>query len=244
MVRPGPAAALASGNVTNARVISVNAGRGKDADWAGRMGRTAIDKRPVAGQVAVGRLGLGRDEQVDKPAHGGPEQALYAYAREDLDWWVEQLGRELTNGLFGENITTGGVDVTGALIGEVWRLGTATVQVTAPRIPCVVFAGWMDEPRWVKRFADARRPGAYLRVLREGVAAAGDPVEVVSRPGERVTIAESMTAYYGDAELMSRLLRVEGWGLAWDEIAAGVLARALSARGSDPPGTPRWPAAL
>jgi MOSC domain-containing protein YiiM len=228
MVRPGPAAALASGSVTNARVISVNAGRGKDADWAGKLGRTAIDKRPVAGQIEVGRLGLAGDEQVDKPAHGGPEQAVYAYAREDLDWWVEQLGREVTSGMFGENITTAGVDVTGALIGEVWQLGTATVQVTGPRIPCAVFAGWMDEPSWVKRFAGARRPGAYLRVLREGAVAAGDPVEVLSRPGERVTIAESMSAYYGDAALMSRLLRVEGRGLAWDEIAPGVLGRAAA----------------
>jgi MOSC domain-containing protein YiiM len=207
-------------------VISVNVGLGKDADWAGKLGRTAIDKRPVPGRVEVGRLGLGGDEQVDKPAHGGPEQALYAYAREDLDWWVEQLGREVTNGMFGENVTTGGMDVTGALIGEIWQLGTATVQVTAPRIPCVVFAGWMDEQHWVKRFADARRPGAYLRVLREGAVAAGDPIEVLSRPDERVTIAESMTAYYGDAGLMSRLLRVEGRGLAWDEIAPGVLEQA------------------
>src|SRR5690349_21603529 len=237
MVRSGLAAALASGNVTSARVISVNAGHGKDADWAGTLGRTAIDKRPVAGQVAVGRLGIGGDEQVDKPAHGGPEQAVYAYAREDLDWWVEQLGREVTSGTFGENITTAGVDVTGALIGEVWRLGTATVQVTGPRIPCVVFAGWMDEPSWVMRFAGARRPGAYLRVLREGAVAAGDPVEVLSRPGEQVTIAESMSAYYGNAALMSRLLRVEGRGESWDEIAPGVLDRALSARGGDPPGT-------
>jgi MOSC domain-containing protein YiiM len=214
--------------VTNARVISVNAGHGKDADWAGKLGRTAIDKRPVPGPVGVGRLGLACDEQVDKPAHGGTEQAVYAYAREDLDWWVERLGRELANGMFGENITTVGVDVTGALIGEVWQLGTATVQVTSPRIPCVVFAGWIDESNWVKRFADARRPGAYLRVLRDGVVAAGDPVEVLSRPGERVTIAESMTAYYGDAGLMRRLLRVEGHSLAWDEIAQGVLGRAAA----------------
>ena len=209
-------------------MVSVNTGRGKDADWAGKLRRTAIDKRPVGGRVEVSRLGLGGDEQVDKPAHGGPEQAVYAYAREDLDWWVEQLGRELTNGRFGENITTAGLDVTGALIGEIWRLGTATVQVTAPRIPCAVFAGWMDERHWVKRFAGARRPGAYLRVLRGGAVGAGDPVEVVSRPRERVTIAESMTAYYGDAELMSRLLRVEGRGLAWDEIAPGVLGQAAA----------------
>jgi MOSC domain-containing protein YiiM len=214
--------------VTSARVISVNTGRGKDADWAGKLRRTAIDKRPVAARATVGRLGLGGDEQVDKPAHGGPEQALYAYAREDLDWWVEQLGRELANGVFGENITTAGLDITGALIGEVWDLGTARVQVTAPRIPCAVFAGWMGERHWVKRFAGARRPGAYVRVLREGLIGAGDSVDVVSRPAERVTIAESMTAYYGDAALMRRLLRVEGRGQDWDDIAPGVLERAAA----------------
>ncbi len=214
--------------MTSARVISVNVARGKDADWAGKLGRTAIDKRPVAARVEVGRLGLGGDEQADKLAHGGPEQAVYAYAREDLDWWVEQLGREVASGMFGENITTAGVDVTGAMIGEIWQMGTATVQVTGPRIPCVVFAGWMGERHWVKRFADARRPGAYLRVLREGAVAAGDQVEVVSRPDERVTIAESMTAYYGDAGLMRRLLRVEGRGQDWDHIAPGVLQRAAT----------------
>jgi MOSC domain-containing protein YiiM len=209
-----------------ARVVSVNIGRGRDADWAGRLKRTAIDKRPVPGPVTVGRLGLDGDEQIDKPDHGGYEQALYAYAREDLDWWVERLGRELASGSFGENITTSGADVTGALIGEVWQLGSAVVQVTAPRIPCVVFAGWMDERQWVKRFADAGRPGAYLRVLTEGQVGPGAPVAVLSRPAERVTIAESMAAYYGDTDLMRRLLTVEGRGSKWDEIALSVLGRA------------------
>jgi MOSC domain-containing protein YiiM len=208
-----------------ARVISVNIGHGRDADWAGSLKRTAIDKRPVPGPADVGRLGLAGDEQVDKPDHGGYEQALYAYAREDLDWWVEQLGRELTGGSFGENITTGGLDVTGALIGEVWQLGSAVVQVTAPRIPCAVFAGWLGERQWVKRFADAGRPGAYLRVLTEGRVGPGDPVAVLSRPAERVTIAESMAAYYGDTELMQRLLSVEGRSSKWDEIALSVLGR-------------------
>jgi MOSC domain-containing protein YiiM len=214
--------------VTRAQVISVNVGRGRDAEWAGRLRRTAIDKRPVTGPVSVEKLGLAGDEQVDKPDHGGYEQALYAYAREDLDWWVERLGRELRDGMFGENITTGGVDVTGALIGEVWRLGTAVVQVTSPRIPCAVFAGWMGEPHWVRKFADAGRPGAYLRVLDEGTVRAGDPVEVLSRPGERVTIADAMAAYYGDAEIMRRLLRVAGRGAKWDEVAVGVLGRAAA----------------
>ncbi|HUZ35059.1 MAG TPA: MOSC domain-containing protein [Streptosporangiaceae bacterium] len=209
-----------------AQVVSVNTGQGRDAQWAGRLGRTAIDKRPVSGPVAVGKLGLAGDEQVDKPDHGGVEQALYVYAREDLDWWVEQLGRELASGAFGENITTSGMEVTGAPIGEVWRLGSAVVQVTSPRIPCAVFAGWIDEPHWVKRFADAGRPGAYLRVLEEGQVGAGDPVEVLSRPAERVTVADAMRGYYGDAGLMRRLLRVEGRSATWDEAALSVLGRA------------------
>ena len=216
--------------MTTARVISVNLGRARDAAWAGRLRRTAIDKRPVTGPVGVGGLGLAGDEQADTDNHGGREQALYAYAREDLDWWVERLSRELANGTFGENITTGGLDVTCALIGEIWRLGTAVVQVTAPRIPCGVFAGWMDEPRWIKRFAAARRPGAYLRVVREGTVRAGDRLEVVARPDERVTVAESMTAYYGDARLMRRLLQVRGRGAQWDEIAIGVLGRDAARR--------------
>ena len=207
-------------------MVSVNTGQGRDAQWAGRLGRTAIDKRPVSGPVAVGKLRLAGDEQVDKPDHGGVEQALYVYAREDLDWWVEQLGRELASGAFGENITTSGMEVTGAPIGEVWRLGSAVVQVTSPRIPCAVFAGWIDEPHWVKRFADAGRPGAYLRVLEEGQVGAGGPVEVLSRPAERVTVADAMRGYYGDAGLMRRLLRVEGRSATWDEAALSVLGRA------------------
>jgi MOSC domain-containing protein YiiM len=211
--------------MASARVVSVNIGAVNDAEWAGRIGRSAIDKRPAAGPVGIGWLGAAGDEQADKAVHGGYDQALYAYAREDLDWWVERLSRELPDGTFGENITTAGLDISGALIGETWRLGTALVQVTSPRVPCVVFAGWMGEKHWVKRFADAGRPGAYLRVLEEGAAGRGDPVEVVDRPAERVTVAESVRAFYGDADLMLRVLAVEGRGARWDEIAPSVLGR-------------------
>ena len=151
-----------------------------------------------------------------RTSHGGYEQAVYAYAREDLDWWVEQLGRELRDGLFGENITTAGLDVSGAAIGETWRLGTAVVQVTSPRIPCVTFASWLGEDHWVKRFAQAGRPGAYLRVLSEGEVGPGDDIEVLERPAVEVTVAESMRAYYGDTGLMRRLLQVDGLNSRWD----------------------------
>lgn len=207
-------------------MISVNTGHGRAADWAGRLRRTAIDKRPAAGPVALGRLGAAGDEQVDKDHHGGPYQAVYVYAREDLDWWVERLGRELANGTFGENVTTAGLDVSGALIGEVWRLGTAVVQIASVRIPCSTFAGWMGERQWVKRFAAAGRPGVYLRVLTDGVAGPGDAIEVMSRPPESVTVAEAMRAHYGDVPLLHRLLKAPGRDPGWDEIAASVFGRA------------------
>jgi MOSC domain-containing protein YiiM len=212
--------------MASARVIAVSTGPEADLVVGGKPARTAIDKRPAAGRIVVRALGLAGDEYADKENHGGHEQAVYAYAREDLDWWVERLGYELRNGLFGENITTSGLDITGALIGEIWRIGTAVVQVTSPRIPCITFQSWMDEPHWVKRFAAAGRPGAYLRVLTEGAVGAGDEAEVLDRPAERVTVAESMRAYYGDQDLIRRVLQVPGRGEKWDEIGQHVLGRA------------------
>ena len=166
--------------MANALVISVNTGRAQAVGWAGRTQRSAIDKRPAAGPLAIGPLGVQGDEQADTKDHGGVEQAVYAYAREDLDWWVEQLGLELPNGTFGENLTTAGLDVSGALLGEIWRAGTAVLQVRSVRIPCGVFAAWMGEQYaaqrgWVRRFAAAGRPGAYLKVLTDGHRRGGRP---------------------------------------------------------------------
>jgi MOSC domain-containing protein YiiM len=209
----------------SARVVSVNRGLKADLVIGGRPGRTAIDKRPVSGEVAVGKLGIAGDECADKRDHGGVDQALYAYGREDLDWWTERLARELPNGVFGENITTAGIDVSAALIGETWRLGTAVVQITTPRIPCVTFQSWLGEQHWVKRFAAAGRPGAYLRVLTEGVVETGAELTVLSRPDIAVTVAESMQAFYGDREIMLRLMDVEGRGYKWDEFSEAVLNR-------------------
>jgi len=210
----------------NARIISVNVGQIKDIEVAGHPNQTAIDKRRVPGRLFAGKLGLAGDQQADSKHHGGPEQALYVYAREDLDWWTEQTGREFGNGEFGENLTTAGFNVNAALIGEVWQLGgSLVVQVTAPRIPCQVFKTWTGERQWVKRFAAAGRPGAYLRVLTEGEVGAGDPVTVLRQPEVQVTVSESMRAYYGDADLMRVLLTVDGRGGDWDEIGAEVLGR-------------------
>jgi MOSC domain-containing protein YiiM len=187
------------------RLVSVNAGRAVTVPW-GSEKRSAIDKRPVVGPVRVLRLGLDGDEQADAKHHGGVDQAVYAVAREDLDRWGEHLGRALDPGTFGENLTTSGVDVTGAVIGERWRVGSVLLEVSCPRIPCSVFAGWMDERRWVKRFTAEGRPGAYLRVTEEGTLAAGDVVEVVHRPAHGLTIGETFRALTGDRALVPRLL--------------------------------------
>lgn len=218
--------------MAKARILSVNTGLGKDFP-GGRLGRSAIDKRKVTGRVFAGKLGLAGDEQADHDHHGGTEQAIYAYAREDLDWWTEQTMREHRHGEFGENLTTTGLEISGAFIGEIWQLGADVVaQVTSPRIPCAVFATWTGEQHWVKRFAAAGKPGAYLRVLTEGEIGIGDPIEVLSRPDVKVTVAESMQAYYGDPEIMAVLLTVPGRGGKWDEIGEHVLGRVGAGRRS------------
>lgn len=199
-----------------------------DATWAGKLKRTAIDKRPVTHRVEVRPGGLAGDERADQRHHGSPGQAVYAYAREDYDWWERELGRELRDGRFGENLTTSGLDVNGALLGERWRIGTALLEVSAPRVPCVVFRNWLDEPGWVRRFTEAARPGAYLRVVEPGELGAGDEVEVAFRPGASVTVAESFLAYHGDAELLRRVLALPGHDERWDAVAERVLGAAAS----------------
>ncbi|HEX6886493.1 MAG TPA: MOSC domain-containing protein [Candidatus Nanopelagicales bacterium] len=157
-------------------------------------GTTAIDKRPVAGPVPVGLTGLRGDDQRDRQYHGGEEYAIYLYADEDAGWWAEQLGRAIPPGLFGENLRTTGLDVSGLVVGERLRLGEGVLlEVTSPRNPCATFAHRMAEPQWVRRFTEARRPGAYARVLEQGSIEAGDPVEVVARPEHAVTVAELMS---------------------------------------------------
>ena len=153
-----------------------------------RPDRSGIDKRPATGRVAVHELGLDGDVQVNRKHHGGEGQALYAYGQEDADHWARELGRDLPPGRFGENLRVSGVDLTGALLGERWQVGTTLLEVTAPRIPCANFARFWDVPQLVRRFIARGAGGAYLRVLETGDVGAGDVVEVVSRPDHGVTV--------------------------------------------------------
>ncbi|MFL0359314.1 MOSC domain-containing protein [Curtobacterium flaccumfaciens] len=158
---------------------------------SGIIGVTAIDKRPVTGSVRVRPLGLRADVQANRKYHGGVDQAVYAYADEDAAYLADLLEREVPPGLFGENLRTSGIDVTGAVTGERWRIGdTLVLEVTVPRTPCGTFTRRMGIDKWVKRFADEGRPGAYFRVVKSGSVAAGDPIEVTYRPEHGVTIGE------------------------------------------------------
>ncbi|MBB6629323.1 MOSC domain-containing protein [Nocardioides sp. KIGAM211] len=195
-------------------VLSVNVGTPREADWAG-IGRTSIDKQPVAGAVHCGPLGLDGDQVSDTKHHGGVDQAVYVFAREDLDWWAGELGQEIRDGQFGENLTTSGLDVNEAEIGERWQVGEVLLEVASIRTPCNDFKNWMglsgyDNKAWVKRFALVGRPGPYLRVLGEGSIRAGDPIEVLHRPGHGVTVSTMFRALNTDRTLLPELLQVPG----------------------------------
>jgi MOSC domain-containing protein YiiM len=187
-------------------VISVNVADVRELEIGGEVVSTGIFKLPASRRVAVGVEGLTGDVQADRRVHGGPDQAVYAYAREDIDWWEAELGRALEHGAFGENLTLRGVDASNALVGERWRVGGALLEVTAPRLPCEKLAKRMGEPRFVKRFAKAGRPGAYLRVIETGDVGSGDAVELVSRPDHGVDVRLVSNAMLGDRSLVPRLL--------------------------------------
>jgi MOSC domain-containing protein YiiM len=196
------------------KLLSVNIGQPRLNPWK-EMKLTGIDKRPVAGPVRVtparakglGLVGLAGDRVYDVRNHGGPDQAVYAYAREDLRFWEAELGRPLGNGVFGENLTTEGIDVNGALIGERWRVGPDVIlEASCPRIPCGTFQGWLAQAGWIKRFTQAARPGSYFRVIESGEIRAGDQIEIVHRPEHDVTVEVCFRALTLQPELLPQLL--------------------------------------
>ncbi|WP_188940757.1 MOSC domain-containing protein [Nakamurella endophytica] len=191
-------------------VLSVNVGRVRTVGPV----RSGIDKRPVDGPVAVaapgprghGGSGLAGDDVWDLRHHGGDDQAVYVYAREDLDDWSADLGRPLASGSFGENLTTAGVDVSATVVGEQWQVGDdLLLEVSDPRIPCRTFADFLAERRWVRRFTERAAPGTYLRVLRPGPVRAGDPIRVVLRPDHGVTVRTAFRALTTAPQLLPLL---------------------------------------
>jgi MOSC domain-containing protein YiiM len=188
------------------RLISVNVGLPKVVDTGSRQVETAIWKYPVEGRVAVRGVNLAGDRQADLTVHGGPDKAVYAYAIEETRLWEGELDRELGAGAFGENLTTEGVDVSGAVLGERWRIGTTLLEVVQPRLPCFKLGLRMGDPGFLRTFARASRPGAYLKIIEEGELGAGDPIEVdlAGRPDHGVSVRLVADAMLVDHSLIPR----------------------------------------
>jgi MOSC domain-containing protein YiiM len=193
---------------TKPQVLSVNVGRPQEVGTGRRTVSTAIWKHPVDGPVAVRGVNLDGDDQADRTVHGGPDKAVYAYAVEEERWWTADLGRDLGPAPFGENLTTSGIDVSGALLGERWRIGTVLLEVVQPRLPCFKLGLRMGDPRFVRRFAQASRPGAYLRILEEGELEAGDAIAVdaAALPDHGVTVRMVSDAILLDRDLAPQVL--------------------------------------
>ncbi|MGD9961430.1 MOSC domain-containing protein [Nocardioides sp.] len=212
-------------------IRSVNVGRPQTREWAA-IGRTSIDKHAVTGPVQVAARGLEGDQVSDTVNHGGRDAAVYAFAREDLDHWAAELGQDIRDGQFGENLTTSGIDVNDAEIGERWLIGSTLLEISSVRTPCNDFKNWMgfsgyENRAWVKRFAALGRPGPYLRVVQEGTLAAGDELVVVHRPGHGVSVSTMFRALNTDRSLLPQLLKVDGLIAEAREMAeAYVAARA------------------
>ena len=187
--------------------VSVNLGEKRILQRKERVETTGIFKFPTANSVKVTKLGLEGDVIVSKKHHGGPDQAIYVYGLADYEWWSGELGKEISPGTFGENLTISELESAQFNVGDYIHTGDVTLQVSAPRIPCGTFAARMDDPQWVKRFRYAEKPGLYCRVLKEGFVQAGDAVSVERFSGETVSILDMFRDYYNSAKSEETLLR-------------------------------------
>ena len=200
-------------------IESINVGAVRTVEWRGQRVTTGIWKAPVSGRIAVQGVNVVGDDQADRTVHGGIDKAVYAYAREDYDYWAQQLGYTLEPGTFGENLTVRGLAVTGALVGECWRIGSVLLEVSQPRLPCYKLGIRMNDVGFLRRFANAGRPGADLRILESGELRAGYTVEVVHRPEHGLTVSDVAHIYLCERRRASRLLEAPELPTSWHDWA-------------------------
>jgi MOSC domain-containing protein YiiM len=211
---------------TEGKVLSVNVGGAREFEYNGRPARSAIWKLPIHGRIAVRGVNLAGDDQADRKAHGGPDKVVYAYAIEDARWWEHQIGRTLAAGELGENLTTLGIDPNQALVGERWQIGTTVLEVSEPRIPCWRLGVRMNDKSFPRRFTEALRPGAYLRLIVEGEVGAGDAIRVAERPNHDLTVRDVFRIYTRDHDEVKRLLAVPQMSESWKRWARDLLKQA------------------
>ena len=191
------------------RVLSINIARQSQLQtWSNSGNRTGINKSSVDGPVLLSDDGVVGDHVVDRVNHGGYNKAVYAYAREDALWWESKIGKEIRPGQFGENVTTLDLDLSGAVIGEQWRIDDLLLEVAEPRIPCKTFSGFWDRPTLIIEFMEANRSGAYLRIIEEGTIEKGASIEIVYRPDHGITIGDVFAARSGARDKIQEIARV------------------------------------
>jgi MOSC domain-containing protein YiiM len=216
--------------ITHGKVVSINVGLPREFEYNGRPAKSAIWKSPVVGRIAARGVNLAGDDQADRKAHGGPDKALYAYAVEDARWWEQEIGRALAYGEFGENLTTEGIAVNDALVGERWQIGTMVLEVSEPRIPCWRLGVRMNDKTFPRRFTEALCPGSYFRIVVEGEVGAGDQIRVVERPDHGLTIRDVFRIYTRDRHEVERLLAVPQMSDSWRTWAADLLQKVKGSR--------------
>jgi MOSC domain-containing protein YiiM len=204
--------------MTTARVLSVNVGSIREVEWRGRIVRTGIWKQPLSGRVALVGVNFAGDDQADRTVHGGADKAVYAYAREDYDFWRKEEGVATQPGLFGENLTLEGLDLSNVIVGERWRVGTAMLEIAQPRLPCFKLGIRMGDPHFPKRFQRVARMGSYLRIIEEGDIGAGDTVQVTDRPQHGITL-QSMVEALHDHRKAAALQGVPRLPAYWRHVA-------------------------
>ena len=201
------------------RIVSLNVGGVREVDWRGRRVTTGIWKSPVLARVALRGVNFAGDDQADRRVHGGPDKAVYAYASEDYAYWRDAEGIDTPPGLFGENLTTSGVDLSLAVVGERWAVGTTVLEVAQPRLPCSKLGLRMNDPAFPKRFQHALRPGAYLRVVSEGDVGTGDTIIVHDRPAHGITL-RFMVEVLADPDKVCALRVIPYLPKFWRELLA------------------------
>jgi len=197
------------------KVLSVNVGGIRQFEYNKRPAESAIWKSPVSNRIRARGVNLDGDDQADREAHGGPDKAIYAYALEDLKWWENQLGDTLEYGQFGENLTTEGLNVNDALVGERWEVGSTVLEVSEPRVPCWRLGVRMNDKMFPRLFTEAMRPGPYLRIIVEGDIGAGDEIGVVDRPDHGVTVRDVFRIFSRDRDEVEILLKVPQMSESW-----------------------------
>jgi MOSC domain-containing protein YiiM len=201
------------------KLVSVNVGLPRLRAWGGATFKTGIFKNPMEGRIMLRTTNLDGDRQADLSVHGGPNKAAYGYPSEHYAAWNAELpDAARTWGAFGENFTTEGLLETTVSIGDRYRVGSAVVRVTTPRLPCFKLAAKFQRDDMIERFVRSGRCGYYFSVLEEGGVGAGDEFELLGREEPTLTIAEVNQLYAAkspDRETLQRSLDVKLLPESW-----------------------------